>query len=231
MLLCSFLPFCFIHFIHHFSCLLLATITASVQVSMQIKFETLASVMFRIVHLLKNRGRQHSWDVLMAILTFCLKHVLEHCYKTSSTAMYMLRILASDVPPCMVWLARYFIQSEISIHANCNNLICCKVSSKTCYIAFHLMEQVARFFTLVFKLTQYVLSFVNVFASKHDCFPLWLVLFFRHPKIWKATCSLTERISTAFFTLKSHTRRLQNSVFVSWWVNDCPIRILVDQRE
>ena len=125
MLLCSFLPFCFIHFIHHFSCLLLATITASVQVSMQIKFETLASVMFRIVHLLKNRGRQHSWDVLMAILTFCLKHVLEHCYKTSSTAMYMLRILASDVPPCMVWLARYFIQSEISIHATCNNLICC----------------------------------------------------------------------------------------------------------
>ena len=55
-----------------------------------------------------------------------------------------------------------FIQSEVSIHANCNNLICCKVGSKTCNIAFHLMEQVARFFTLVFKLTQYVLSFVNV---------------------------------------------------------------------
>ena len=55
-----------------------------------------------------------------------------------------------------------FIQSEVSIHANCNYLICCKVGSKTCNIAFHLMEQVARFFTLVFKLTQYVLSFVNV---------------------------------------------------------------------
>ena len=65
MLLCSFLPFCFIHFIHHFSCLLLATITASVQVSMQIKFETLANVMFRIVHLIKNKGRQHSWNVLL----------------------------------------------------------------------------------------------------------------------------------------------------------------------
>ena len=38
----------------------------------------------------------------------------------------------------------------------------CGVGSKTCNIAFHLMEQVARFFTLVFKLTQYVLSFVNV---------------------------------------------------------------------
>ena len=152
-----------------------------------------------------------------------------------------LRILAIHIPrftsPRQTWLpsrdvnstdhvTHNFIQSEVSIHANCNNLICCKVGSKTCYIAFHLMEQVARFFTLVFKLTQYVLSFVNVqtsirvlhvvFASKHDCFPLWLVLFFRHPKIWKATCSLTERISTAFFTLKSRTRRLQNSVFVSW---------------
>ena len=32
---------------------------------MQIKFETLANVMFRIVHLLKNKSRQHSWDVLL----------------------------------------------------------------------------------------------------------------------------------------------------------------------
>ena len=65
MLLCSFLPFCFIYFLHQCSCLLLATITAYVQVSMQIKFETLANVMFRIVHLLKNKGRQQSWDVLL----------------------------------------------------------------------------------------------------------------------------------------------------------------------
>lgn len=126
MLLCSFLPFCFIHFIHHFSCLLLATITASVQVSMQIKFETLANVMFRIVHLLKKKDQQHSWDVLPngnfhVLPKTCFRTLLQN----ELTAMYMLRILASDVPPCMVWLSTYFIQSEISIHSTCNNLICC----------------------------------------------------------------------------------------------------------
>ena len=30
------------------------------------------------------------------------------------------------ISPCMAWLPRNFIQSEVSIHATCNNLICCK---------------------------------------------------------------------------------------------------------
>ena len=32
--------------------------------------------------------------------------------------------------PCMAWLLRNFIQSEVSIHVTCNNLICCKSALK-----------------------------------------------------------------------------------------------------
>ena len=67
--------------------------------------------------------------------------------------LYTLRILlakgtcfaASDVNrrsiACMAWLRRNLIQSEVSIHATCSNLICCKtclnMCRKTCNIAFY----------------------------------------------------------------------------------------------
>ena len=58
---------------------------------------------------------------------------------------------ASALLPCMAWLPRNVIQSEVSIHATCSNLICCKtglkVGGKTVNIAFELSnisKQIAR---------------------------------------------------------------------------------------
>ena len=57
---------------------------------------------------------------------------------------------------------------EVSIHENCNDLICCKVGSKTCNIALHLNKSHVFVALLtvaslkVFKFTQYVLSCVNI---------------------------------------------------------------------
>ena len=59
---------------------------------------------------------------------------------------------ASDVPRVLKWLSRNFLLSEVSIHANCSDLIFCKTvgAGKTRNIAFLLVcsngaKQVARF--------------------------------------------------------------------------------------
>lgn len=80
-------------------------------------------------------------------------------YETTQTC-FELKWLKSQLITCMAWLPRNSIQQDVSIHAACNKLICCKIGFE-----LGVVKLATSFFRPFSKLLQFCCPFYHNFKN------------------------------------------------------------------